>query len=62
MKNPIDVELRSYATIRQLEYLDAIEDPISFWNTHADDVHWFKKYENTLDDSNINFPKWFTGG
>jgi hypothetical protein len=43
-------------------YLDAIEDPISFWNSHADDVHWFKKYENTLDDSNINFPKWFTGG
>ena len=26
MKNPIDVELRSYATVRQLEYLDAIEE------------------------------------
>ena len=26
MKTPIDVELRSYATVRQLEYLDAIEE------------------------------------
>jgi len=26
LKNPIDVELRSYATVRQLEYLDAIEE------------------------------------
>jgi hypothetical protein len=26
LKTPIDVELRSYATVRQLEYLDAIEE------------------------------------
>lgn len=43
-------------------YRQSIENPNEFWRRHADDCHWFKKYESVLDDSEKPFYRWFPGG
>ena len=43
-------------------YKKSIEDPNGFWGEAAEDVHWYKKWDKVLDDSNIPFYRWFTGG
>jgi acetyl-CoA synthetase len=44
-------EVRRYA---QENYTD-------FWATEASELHWFKKWDKVVDDSNKPFYKWFTG-
>ncbi len=39
----------------------AQENYIDFWATEAAELHWFKKWEKVVDDSNKPFYKWFTG-
>lgn len=47
-------------------YLEAfkrsIEDPDGFWGEAAENIHWYKKWDKVLDDSNKPFYRWFTGG
>jgi acetyl-CoA synthetase len=41
---------------------EAARDPAGWWARQAEDLHWFKPFERTLDDSDPPFHKWFTGG
>jgi propionyl-CoA synthetase len=43
-------------------YQQSIEDPEGFWGKAAEDIHWFKKYDKVLDDTNKPMYRWFTGG
>jgi len=43
-------------------YEQSIKDPDRFWGSIAEDCHWYKKWDKVLDDSNIPFYRWFTGG
>jgi acetyl-CoA synthetase len=43
-------------------YDEANKDPQKWWAGHAEDLHWFKDWDEVLDDSNPPFYKWFTGG
>ncbi len=43
-------------------YEQSIKDPDAFWGSIAEDCHWYKKWDKVLDDSNIPFYRWFTGG
>ncbi|MEZ4526614.1 MAG: propionyl-CoA synthetase [Desulfobacterales bacterium] len=43
-------------------YQQSIKDPNTFWGKAAEDVHWYKKWDKVLDDSNKPFYRWFTGG
>jgi len=43
-------------------YEQSIKDPNAFWGSIAEDCHWYKKWDKVLDDSNIPFYRWFTGG
>ncbi|HEA65963.1 MAG TPA: propionyl-CoA synthetase [Desulfobacterales bacterium] len=36
-------------------------DPIGFWAAAAEDIHWYKKWDKVLDDSNAPFYHWFSG-
>lgn len=36
-------------------------DPIGFWAAAAEDIHWHKKWDQVLDDSNAPFYHWFSG-
>jgi len=34
----------------------------AFWEERANELHWFKKWDKVLDDSEKPFYKWFVGG
>src|SRR5688572_15795930 len=44
------------------QYQKSIEDREGFWAEAAEAVHWYKKWDKVLDDSNAPFYRWFTGG
>jgi acetyl-CoA synthetase len=41
---------------------EAAKDPIAYWERQARELNWFTEWDQTLDDSNPPFYKWFTGG
>ncbi len=41
--------------------LKAEENYIGFWEEEAENLHWFKRWDKVLDDSEKPFYKWFTG-
>jgi acetyl-CoA synthetase len=43
-------------------YSFAEKDYQAFWAREAENLHWFKKWDKVLDDSNKPFYKWFVGG
>ena len=43
-------------------YKKSIADREGFWAAEAAELHWYRKWENVLDDSQKPFYKWFTGG
>ncbi len=43
-------------------YKRSIEDPDGFWAEAAEAIHWDKRWDKVLDDSNKPFYRWFTGG
>ncbi len=40
----------------------SLNDPDGFWGEAAEDLHWYKKWDKVLDDSNAPLYRWFTGG
>jgi propionyl-CoA synthetase len=40
----------------------SIENPEQFWGEIGEKLHWYKKWDKVLDDSNPPFYKWFPGG
>ncbi len=43
-------------------YAKSLANPEEFWAEVATDVHWSKKWDTVLDDSNPPFYRWFSGG
>ncbi len=43
-------------------FAQAAADPEAFWASVADELHWFKKWDQVLDESDPPFFKWFVGG
>jgi propionyl-CoA synthetase len=43
-------------------YARSIADPNAFWAEVAEDLHWTRKWDKVLDDSNPPFYRWYTGG
>ena len=43
-------------------YNYASENPEAFWGEIAENVHWYKKWDKVLDDSDAPFYRWFAGG
>ena len=40
----------------------SLRDPEAFWGQAAQQVHWYRKWDKVLDDSNKPFYRWFPGG
>ncbi|UCD34672.1 MAG: AMP-binding protein, partial [Nitrospiraceae bacterium] len=40
----------------------SISDPEGFWGEAAENIDWYKKWDKVLDDSNMPFYRWFSGG
>ncbi|MGI9310310.1 MAG: propionyl-CoA synthetase [bacterium] len=43
-------------------YRRSIDDAEGFWAEAAEAVHWYKKWDRVLDDSDAPFYRWFVGG
>jgi propionate--CoA ligase len=43
-------------------YERSIEDPQGYWGALAEELHWYKRWDTVLDDSNAPFTRWFVGG
>ena len=43
-------------------YRRSIEVPADFWGEQAQAIHWHRRPQRILDDSNPPFRKWFVGG
>lgn len=56
-------EVINYANAKNWEQkrTSAEKDFVGFWEKEAKELHWFKKWDKVLDDSNKPFFKWFTG-
>src|SRR2546422_5401803 len=57
---------RQQAHIKSLEeyeriYRESVEQPEQFWGRIAEELHWFKKWDNVLE-WNCPWAKWFSGG
>lgn len=52
--------IKSMDEYRRL-YRESIEDPDSFWSRHAEELHWFKKWDKVLEWEEP-YAKWFVGG
>ena len=42
-------------------YEKSVKDPEAFWAEAAGELHWFKKWDTVLDDSDAPFFRWFDG-
>lgn len=43
-------------------YQASIDNPEAFWAGVAEQIHWYRKWDKVLDDSDAPFYRWFTGG
>lgn len=43
-------------------YQQSLTDPDGFWGAAAAQIHWTRKWDRVLDDSNKPLYRWFTGG
>jgi len=43
-------------------YRISIDEPEDFWANAAQQIHWYKKWDVILDESDKPFYKWFKGG
>jgi acetyl-CoA synthetase len=56
-------EFRELALLKDPEvYARAAADPQAWWSEQAEQLHWFRRWDTVLDDSNPPFYEWFTGG
>ncbi len=44
------------------QFSNSIEDPKGFWAAAAEAIGWHKKWDETLDESNPPFYRWYKGG
>ena len=40
----------------------SLRDPDAFWDAAGEAIHWFRRWDRVLDDTNRPFYRWFTGG
>ncbi|MDX1497605.1 MAG: AMP-binding protein, partial [Salinisphaeraceae bacterium] len=46
----------------QAEYQCSVDNPEAYWAEQAENLHWHKRWDKILDDSNAPLYRWFTGG
>jgi propionyl-CoA synthetase len=52
----------AYRRLYEAVYRRSIDRPEEFWGEAAEDIHWFKRWDKVLDNSEEPFTKWFVGG
>ena len=55
-----NADIKSFAEYEAI-YEEAEKDPVAFWESVAENIHWFKKWDTPLE-WNEPHAKWFVGG
>ncbi len=57
-------EVLAQANVPEYEqlYQRSIEDPEGFWAERGEELEWYQKWDQVLDESQAPFFKWFVGG
>ncbi len=56
-------QFREHALLKDpAVYEEAARDPQAWWARQAEELHWFRRWDTVLDDSNPPFYRWFVGG
>ena len=56
-------EFREQALIKDDSlFEEAAKDLEGYWVKQAEELHWFEKWDQVLDESDPPFYKWFVGG
>lgn len=50
------------ANAYETAYQRSITDPEGFWGEVAEGIHWYRKWDKVLDDTNPPIYRWFRGG
>ncbi|MEP7289433.1 MAG: acetate--CoA ligase [Chloroflexota bacterium] len=56
-----EIKKNAYIPDYEAIYAEAQKDPLAFWAKQAEELHWFKKWDKVLDDSEAPFYKWYVG-
>jgi len=43
-------------------FRESLESPETFWGRAAEEITWYRKWDQVLDVSNLPFSRWFIGG
>jgi len=43
-------------------FVESLRSPDAFWGRAAEEINWYKKWDQVLDTSNLPFARWFLGG
>jgi propionyl-CoA synthetase len=43
-------------------FSESLESPETFWGRAAEEITWYRKWDQVLDVSNLPFSRWFVGG
>jgi propionyl-CoA synthetase len=43
-------------------FKESLESPETFWGRAAEEITWYRKWDQVLDVSNLPFSRWFLGG
>jgi propionyl-CoA synthetase len=43
-------------------FKESLESPETFWGRAAEEITWYRKWDQVLDVSNLPFSRWFVGG
>ena len=58
---PAEVVASAHVQEYEGSFDQSLKDPAGFWAGRAEELEWFKKWDQVLDDSNAPFFKWFVG-
>jgi len=53
--------IKSDAEYKKL-YARSLDDPEGFWGGVAEELHWFRRWDTVLDESDAPFYRWYAGG
>ena len=56
-----DIAAKSYVPDYEAVYARACADPLAFWAERAEELDWYRRWDQVLDDSNAPFYQWFVG-
>ncbi|MCU0500022.1 MAG: acetate--CoA ligase, partial [Anaerolineae bacterium] len=57
-----EIVQQAHAPDYETLYAESMRDPLKFWESRAETLAWYQKWDRVLDDRHAPFYQWFAGG